>query len=241
MFMHGGFFHLFFNLWCLLVFGRNVECAMGHGLVLGFYLACGLLAGLAHVASDPHSTIPYLGASGAIAGLMGAYVSIYPLNMIKVWLVGVFELPALLVIGGWVMLQYLCAVAVDTRLGGIAYWAHLGGFFAGVLLLRIIVFVLRQREATVEAGEEQAVAPRDRDAAAGPVEPRNSDPEHDPYAGFVTMQTIRRMKEKKNANTDSEDRCAGGGDRQGSDRSRRVVGSPTRNGRGTGTGDRRDT
>ena len=80
-------------------------------LFLGFYLACGLLAGLAHVASAPHSTIPYLGASGAIAGLMGAYVSIYPLNMIKIWLVVIVELPALLVIGGWVILQYLCAMA----------------------------------------------------------------------------------------------------------------------------------
>jgi membrane associated rhomboid family serine protease len=198
MFMHGGFFHLFFNMWCLLIFGRNVESAMGPRLYLAFYLACGLLAGLAHVASAPHSTIPYLGASGAIAGLMGAYVSIYPLNMIKVWLVVPFELPALLVIGGWVILQYLLAVAVDTRLGGVAYWAHLGGFFAGFVLLRIVVFVLRRRSPTAEAGEEKTAAPGDQDAAADSLLSSTPDPGHDPYAGFVTMQTIRRMREQNN-------------------------------------------
>jgi membrane associated rhomboid family serine protease len=196
MFMHGGFLHLFFNLWCLVIFGRNVECAMGHRLYLAFYLACGLVAGLAHVASAPHSTIPYLGASGAIAGLMGAYVSIYPLNMIKVWLLAVVELPALLVIGGWVVLQYLSAVAVDNRMGGIAYWAHLGGFFAGFILLRIIVVVLRQQEATAGAGRAKTVAPGGRTAAAGSVKSSHPDPAPDPYAGFVTVRTIRQMQDK---------------------------------------------
>ena len=89
-------------------------------------------------------------------------------------------------------------MASDNRLGGIAYWAHLGGFFAGVILLRIVVSVLRRQEASVEAVEEKTSASSDRNAAAGPVTSSDSDPEHDPYAGFVTMQTIRRMQEKNN-------------------------------------------
>jgi membrane associated rhomboid family serine protease len=198
MFMHGGFFHLFFNMWCLLIFGRNVECAMGHGLFLAFYLACGVLAGLAHVAHDPSSIIPYLGASGAIAGVMGAYVSIYPLNMIKVWFIVPFEAPALIVIGGWVLLQYLSAKIDDNQMGGVAYWAHLGGFFAGFIILRLIVFMLQQQAAPIDAAKESSDRPSGQCDAANPDESTSDNPKPDPYADFVTMQTIRRMREQKN-------------------------------------------
>ena len=179
-------------MWFLLIFGRNVECAMGHKRFLVFYIGCGLLAGLAHVESDVHSIIPYLGASGAIAGVMGAYVSIYPLNQMKVWFVVVFDMPALLVVGLWVLLQYLSAMIDDNQAGGVAYWAHLGGFFAGFMILRVMVFKLRLEVAASEAAKEQAAA-----ANPGGIDERRSKPP-DPYAGFVTMQTIRRMQEQKN-------------------------------------------
>lgn len=198
MFMHGSFFHLFFNMWSLLIFGRNVECAMGHWRFLAFYLACGLLAGLAHVASDMHSIIPYLGASGAIAGVMGAYVSIYPLNRIKILFIlpWIIELPALVVIGGWVILQYFSAMIVNNQAGGIAYWAHLGGFFAGFIILRLLVFILQQQLA--DAAREKSHRPRGQSATANPVESTQTKPNTDPYGGFVTMQTVRRMQEKEN-------------------------------------------
>jgi membrane associated rhomboid family serine protease len=201
MFMHGSFLHLFFNMWSLLIFGRNVECAMGHKRFLAFYLACGVLAGLAHVASDPHSIIPYLGASGAIAGTMGAYISIYPLNRIKIWVGllfgGIVEAPALFVIGLWVLLQYFSAVIEDTQMGGIAYWAHLGGFFAGFIILRVMVFNLKRMVAASAAAKQTSLAPGEQSAAASPVQSAETKPAPDPYEGFITMQTIRQMKEKK--------------------------------------------
>ena len=142
IFMHGDVFHLIGNMWFLLIFGRNVECTMSHGRFLAFYTVCGVAAGLAHVASDPHSIIPCLGASGAISGVMGAYVSIHPLNNIKIWLgwlIGVINVPALVVIGLWFVIQYVSAMVTfddETGMGGVAYWAHLGGFAAGFVILR---------------------------------------------------------------------------------------------------------
>jgi membrane associated rhomboid family serine protease len=199
MFMHGSFLHLFLNMWCLLIFGRNVECALGHGLFLAFYLVCGLLAGLAHVASDVHSILPYLGASGAIAGVMGAYVAIYPLSTIKIWFIVVFELPALVVLAGWVILQYLFAMIVDTQTGGVAYWAHLGGFFAGIFFLCLIVFILRSRADADDAAKKESDRRSGQFAAANPKEPTDADAEPDPYADFITIKTIRRMRENKNS------------------------------------------
>lgn len=190
MFLHGGFFHLFFNMWCLLIFSRYVECAMGHTLFLAFYLACGLFAGLAHVASDMHSIVPCLGASGAIAGVMGAYVSIFPLSRVKVWFIVVFDLPAMVVLALWALAQYVFAV-MDSS-GGVAYWAHLGGFLAGVFMIRLIVFVL-----AIRARGKTAVK-KGSGTTAKPEESTHADPEPDPYAGFITMQTVRRMQENKN-------------------------------------------
>ena len=94
LFLHGDIYHLIGNMWFLLVFGRNVECAMNHGLYLAFYLTCGAAAGLAQAVSDPASVMPCIGASGAISGIMGAYISIHPFNNIKVWLlISIFEAP----------------------------------------------------------------------------------------------------------------------------------------------------
>ncbi len=201
MFMHGGFFHLISNMWCLLIFGRNVECAMGHKRFLFFYLGCGVLAGLAHVASDPHSVVPCLGASGAIAGVMGAYVSIYPLNVVKVWFIAVFDLPALVVIGAWVILQYVSAMIDEGHVAGVAYWSHLGGFFAGFIILRIMVIYLRREKARSDAAAaEQARLnpPKEKPVADHLMKLAAADPGRDQYSGYVTMQTIRRMQEQKN-------------------------------------------
>src|SRR5262249_55016121 len=141
MFLHIGIGHLIGNMWFLLVFGRNVECALGHWLFLTFYLCCGVAGGLAHVASDAHSLIPCLGASGPISGVLGAYVAIHPLNKIKCWFgwwIGVIELPALVVIGVWFLGQYLSAFFLlehPEYSDGVAYWDHLGGFVTGMAFL----------------------------------------------------------------------------------------------------------
>jgi membrane associated rhomboid family serine protease len=190
MFMHVSVVHLIGNMWFLIVFGRNVECALGLVRFLVFYLGCGVFAGLAHVASDPHSIVPCLGASGAISGVMGAYVAIHPLNKVVLWVVvGAMELPALVVVGLWALAQYLAAFALlETGLSdGVAYWDHLGGFCAGLLGIRSLVLWLRlwpRRESA-----PQAVPPSDLGKAAKPGEA-------DPYGRFLTVQVLRAMQEK---------------------------------------------
>jgi membrane associated rhomboid family serine protease len=173
MFLHGGVAHLVGNMWFLLVFGRNVECAVHHGLFLAFYVLCGVAGGLAHVATDPHSVIPCLGASGAISGLLGAYVAIHPLNKIRLWLgwlVGVVELPALVVIGVWFLLQYVSAFMLldHPEYGdGVAHWAHLGGFVAGIAFIWGTIWYLKRRPTTTSEIEAQ---PADLAAAASASE-----------------------------------------------------------------------
>ncbi|MFO0866691.1 MAG: rhomboid family intramembrane serine protease [Gemmataceae bacterium] len=177
-FLHASWIHLIGNMWFLLAFGRNVECAMDHGRYLAFYVVCGLAAGLAQIASNPSSIVPVVGASGAISGVMGAYVAIHPFNKVKVWMgwyIGVMELPALVVIGGWFVTQYLAAFA-SLEAGartGVAYWAHLGGFIAGVLYIRAFVLYLRWKELMhlpEEAGADET------DGEDLPVESPRPDP-----------------------------------------------------------------
>jgi membrane associated rhomboid family serine protease len=213
MFMHADVFHLIGNMWFLLVFGRNVECAMNHGRFLAFYTACGVIAGLSHVASDAHSIIPCLGASGAISGIMGAYVSIHPLNKIKVWFgwwIGVIEIPALAVIGAWFVLQYFSAFLAleDESLNdGVAYWDHLGGFAAGFVIIRGVVFYLRKQQAEGTLTEDEPLAPVDEDALGSPP-PIENVPQPvaqtgiaagapDPFATFLSVQTVRKVQESK--------------------------------------------
>ena len=217
MFLHADVFHLIGNMWFLLVFGRNVECAMNHGRFLAFYVACGVCAGLAHVASEPHSILPCLGASGAISGVMGAYISIHPLNTIRIWMgwiLGVIELPALVVIGVWFLLNYLSAfLALDDDGyggGGVAYWAHLGGFAAGFVILRAYVFYLRSQQADGALTEEEPLAPPRTEA---PIEPALTAAEQtgvkagapDPFATFLSAQSIRSVqgREKPTSNAGS--------------------------------------
>jgi len=144
MFVHGGFLHIIGNMWFLFIFGDNVEDALGHGRFVLFYLACGLAAALGEILLGGHPEVPMVGASGAIAGVMGAYVWLFPTARI-VTLVPIFvfftfiQIPAIFYLGIWLAMQIfngsgsLAAGGQDG--GGTAWWAHIGGFVAGVGLL----------------------------------------------------------------------------------------------------------
>jgi hypothetical protein len=153
MFLHGGLWHIVFNMWFLWIFGRNVEEALGHFPYLIFYLTCGCAAALIQVMSDPTSTIPMVGASGAIAGVMGGYFVLYPrarvLMLVPFLFVFFLWLPAWVVLGYWFVLQFLSGVgtalvAGDRSSGGVALWAHVGGFVTGVLIVRLFPFRARR-------------------------------------------------------------------------------------------------
>ena len=142
MFMHGGWAHIFFNMLYLWIFGDNIEDNFGHGKFLIFYVVCGLAASFAQIFFDPGSVIPSLGASGAIAGVLGAYLVMFPRNRVRIllfyFLITTFEVPAVLVLGFWIVTQvisqYTASFSHTTQTGGVAYMAHIGGFIAGVLL-----------------------------------------------------------------------------------------------------------
>jgi hypothetical protein len=146
MFLHASTWHLIFNMWFLWVFGRNVEDTLGHFPYLVFYLTCGVVAALAQTLSDMSSQIPTVGASGAIAGVMGGYFILYPrarvLMLVPFLFVFFLWLPAWVVLGYWFVLQFLSGVGTalvtaGRNSGGVAFWAHVGGFVAGVLMIRI--------------------------------------------------------------------------------------------------------
>ena len=139
MFLHGGFLHLGGNMLYLWIFGNNVEDAMGHGRFLIFYLACGIAAALSEGIVNPHSALPMVGASGAISGVLAAYVLIYPRARVTVIIpLGILLYPtkisAFYVIGFWFVLQLLNGVGTTPGAPGTAWWAHVGGFAAGFLL-----------------------------------------------------------------------------------------------------------
>jgi membrane associated rhomboid family serine protease len=143
IFMHGGWLHIGGNMLFLFIFGDNIERAYGHVKYVIFYLVCGIIASLAHVLSQPDSIIPSLGASGAISGVLAAYLVLFPTNRIKVLLTLGFVLlrpimvPAIVMIGLWALLQFvngLGAIAVTGQTTGVAYWAHIGGFIAGLVI-----------------------------------------------------------------------------------------------------------
>jgi len=151
MFLHGSWMHVIGNMWYLWIFGDNVEDRVGHGRFIVFYLLCGIAAALGQVVIDPGSTLPTIGASGAIAGVMGAYFVLYPksrvltlIPLIIFW--EIIELPAIFLLGFWFVLQLVNAGAVaatsSTGGGGVAFAAHVAGFVVGMLG----VFVFRKRE-----------------------------------------------------------------------------------------------
>jgi membrane associated rhomboid family serine protease len=139
MFLHGGWFHLIGNMWFLWLFGNNVEDSMGRGRYLGFYLLCGVAAAAAQTFVSPASIVPMVGASGAISGVMGAYVVLYPrvrVHMLVILFVFITRIavPAYLMLGYWFLLQ-LFGGSMAQGEGGVAFWAHVGGFVAGALLI----------------------------------------------------------------------------------------------------------
>jgi len=142
MFLHGGLFHVASNMWTLWIFGDNVEDRMGRFRFLVFYLVCGLAAGVLHWLTNPDSTVPTVGASGAIAGVLGAYLRWYPhskvLTLIPIFIYPLFvDLPAVIFLGFWFVSQLFSGVlslGLPSNVGGVAFWAHVGGFVAGMLL-----------------------------------------------------------------------------------------------------------
>src|SRR6187200_185779 len=141
MFLHGGWMHLIGNMLYLWVFGNNIEDVMGHGKYIAFYLACGILAALSHALTDPSSSIPMVGASGAISGVLGAYLLLFPRAQVLVLIpLGFFTrtmyVPAAVVLGLWFVLQILSGgMSLGREGGGVAFFAHVGGFVAGMGLI----------------------------------------------------------------------------------------------------------
>ncbi len=161
MFLHGGFWHLLGNMWSLYIFGDNVEDRLGPLRYLVFYLLCGMTSGLFHLFFNLHSNIPTIGASGAIAGVMGAYFILHPnskiLTLIPIFFIPYFvEIPAFFFLGFWFFLQFLNAATSHGDVSGIAWWAHISGFILGIIFLKIfLVFpavgaVSKLRKATVK-------------------------------------------------------------------------------------------
>jgi membrane associated rhomboid family serine protease len=139
MFLHGGFMHLAGNMLYLWVFGNNIEDAMGHGRFVVFYLLCGTAAAFAQVLPNPESVVPMIGASGAISGVLGGYLLLFPHARVQVVIPFVFmwlhELRAGWLLGFWFLFQLLSGVGADSAGGGVAWWAHVGGFVAGMVLI----------------------------------------------------------------------------------------------------------
>jgi membrane associated rhomboid family serine protease len=149
MFVHGGWLHVIGNLWSLWIFGDNVEDRMGHGRYLVFYVLVGLIGNLAQTAAMPASTVPLIGASGAIAGVMGAYLVLFPYSRILVLIflvifIDVIEIPAVFFLAIWFVMQLLSGVGQLSSLpaANVGFWAHVGGFLAGVAT----VWVFRRKE-----------------------------------------------------------------------------------------------
>jgi len=140
MFLHGGWMHLGGNMLYLWIFGDNLEKVMGHARFLIFYLVCGIAAAIAHIVFSGGSTVPTVGASGAISGVLGGYMVLFPRNRVRVLTRGgIIAVPAIVVLGFWIVIQLISgfgSIASTAETGGVAYLAHVGGFLAGLLLVK---------------------------------------------------------------------------------------------------------
>jgi membrane associated rhomboid family serine protease len=156
MFLHGSWSHVIGNMWYLWIFGDNVEDRVGHGRFIVFYLFCGIAAGLGQIAMDPSSTLPTIGASGAIAGVMGAYFVLYPHSRVLtlvplIFYYDIVELPTIVLLGFWFLMQLFSAGAIAVTAsshgkGGVAFMAHVAGFIVGM----IAVFAFKKRQAQID-------------------------------------------------------------------------------------------
>ena len=161
MFMHGSWMHLIGNMWFLWVFGNNIEDSMGHVRFIVFYLLTGLLASGAHIVTSLDSGVPTVGASGAISGIMGAYLLLYPrvrvhTLIIFVYFVRIITLPAVTMLGLWFAFQLLQGMLAGAMATGVAFWAHIGGFAAGLALIKLF-----ERKKLVTAKREHRRLTRD--------------------------------------------------------------------------------
>jgi membrane associated rhomboid family serine protease len=157
MFMHGGWLHIIGNMWFLWIFGNNIEDACGRGRFVAFYLLCGLCAAAAHIVTAPSSVLPTIGASGAISGVLGAYILLYPhARIVSLIPIGFFylarEVPAWVFLGVWILLQFLGGLPSlhNPAAGGVAWFAHIGGFAAGLAL----IYLFRRPRAAPPMGIE---------------------------------------------------------------------------------------
>jgi membrane associated rhomboid family serine protease len=168
MFMHGSWEHILGNLLFLWVFGNNIEDSMGHLRFVVFYFVCGVAAGLAHVYLSPASPVPAVGASGAISGVMGAYIVLYPKVKVRTWVPPFFllDLNAFFLLAYWFFIQLATGVITHGpeagQQGGVAVWAHVGGFVAGVVLIRVF-----EKRRLVEAKRHGVHLSRDEVARLG--------------------------------------------------------------------------
>jgi membrane associated rhomboid family serine protease len=158
MFMHGGFMHIGGNMLYLWIFGNNIEDVLGHVRFLVFYLVCGALAAMAHILFNIGSPVPTVGASGAIAGVLGAYLILFPTARVKtlvlIWFIWDYvEIPAIILLGIWFASQILNLGGSAGSSGGVAYWAHIGGFIAGVILIKLMAPRNRRRQQRFKLGE----------------------------------------------------------------------------------------
>jgi len=168
MFMHGSWFHILGNMWFMWVFGNNVEDVMGRVRFVLFYLLCGAAAAMAQVMASPHSVVPMVGASGAIGGVMGSYAITYPRARVETlvffgFFIRTISVPAVFMLGYWFVLQLVAglpSLAAESA-GGVAFWAHVGGFVAGVVL----TFVFRNPE--LLAAQRALTGSRDYEQLAG--------------------------------------------------------------------------
>src|SRR6202045_407085 len=145
MFLHASWLHIIGNMWVLWIFGDNIEDYLGHFPFLLFYLVSGFAAAVAHILLNAGSRVPSVGASGAVAGVMGAYFVLYPRARVLIWFppIFLFHLPAWLVLGYWFFVQFLSGAATSIAetsqtSGGIAFWAHVGGFVAGIVMIKLL-------------------------------------------------------------------------------------------------------
>jgi rhomboid family protein len=145
MFLHGSWMHLLGNMWFLWIFGNNIEDSMGRLRFIVFYLLCGLAAAFGQIVTNPDSAIPMVGASGAISGVMGGYLVLYPnVRVYAMVPLGFFltsvALPAWVMLGYWFLIQFVSGLlTMAGDMGGVAFWAHVGGFFAGIVLIKLFV------------------------------------------------------------------------------------------------------
>jgi len=144
MFMHGGLFHLAFNMLYFWIFGNNIEERLGHLRFMLFYLFCGVVAAFSHTLASPGSNIPMIGASGAVSGMLGAYILLYPMAKVSTivflgFYITVIKIPALIVIGFWAIIQVLSGLISQgtANQGGVAFFAHVGGFVAGLFTIKL--------------------------------------------------------------------------------------------------------